>query len=297
MLATYTVLYVLIPKFLLRQKAILFAMLFVGISSLSIVLQRLTTKIIFVDILKTQSFSFLQMFLGTTIFLVGFEMFLLISIASAIKLFKIWYQTQKHKIELEKQNVENELALLRTQINPHFLFNTLNNINSLIYINQDSASETVIKLSEIMRYMLYDSNTNTVRLENEIELLRNYIDLQKIRIDVINFVEFTVEGTTNGILIPPMLLITFVENAFKHCKKDVATPGIIVKISISNNSIIFESRNFVRAEKSRFTGSGGFGIKNICRRLDLIYKQNYSLNISEADGKYQVKLVLSINNG
>ncbi|MEI6898805.1 MAG: histidine kinase, partial [Bacteroidota bacterium] len=152
--------------------------------------------------------------------------------ALLIKFVIDWFDAQRMKVELQTQNKASELALLRSQVNPHFLFNTLNNIYSLVYKKSDEAPAAIMKLSSIMRYMLYDTNADRVPLEKEIEYLVSFIELQKLRVKEQNFLEFSIIGSPTGRTIAPMLLIPFVENAFKHSQKGGPLPWIKVQLQI-----------------------------------------------------------------
>jgi sensor histidine kinase YesM len=203
-----------------------------------------------------------------------------------------WFRKSRRQEELEKQNITNELALLRSQINPHFLFNTLNNIHSFVYRDQDKTAFGIIKLSEIMRYMLYETNADRVSLEKEINYIENYIELQKLRLKDPKFVEFKIEGDISGKNIPPLLLISFVENAFKHGRKNAPAPGIAIILKIFENTLTFEAFNFIAKSSAELNEESGFGLKNLRRRLDLIYGKKYNLEISEDKEKYYVKLFI-----
>jgi LytS/YehU family sensor histidine kinase len=200
-----------------------------------------------------------------------------------------WYNNQKYEKELEKQNVRNELALLRSQINPHFLFNTLNNIHSFVYRDQDRTSFGIIKLSEIMRYMLYETNADRVLLEKEIKCIENYIELQKLRLKDPAFIQFTVEGNIHGIEIPPLLLITFVENAFKHGKKNGPSPGIVIHLKTEGKTLLFEVLNYILPKDNESDSYKGFGLNNLQRRLDLIYGKTFKLDRKIEGDKYTVR--------
>jgi sensor histidine kinase YesM len=204
-----------------------------------------------------------------------------------------WFENQRHEEELEKQNIANELALLRSQINPHFLFNTLNNLHSFVYRDQDKTAFGIIKLSEIMRYMLYETNTDKVLLENEIAYISSYIELQRLRLKDPDFVVFKTEGNYQGKQIAPLLLITFVENAFKHGSKNVESPGITIFLKVTGQTLIFEVTNYISQNSEKRVEAQGFGLKSIGRRLDLIYKNNYQLNIKNEAGRYHVELAIS----
>lgn len=213
--------------------------------------------------------------------------------AILIRLAIDWYEAQKLKAELINRNQSSELALLRSQVNPHFLFNTLNNIYSLVYKKSDDAPEAVMKLSSIMRYMLYDATSNQVLLEKEIEYLKSFIELQKLRLRQHDFVEISIHGDPNGKTIAPMLLIPFVENAFKHGSKNVPNPGIRINLFIEPQQIQFIVTNHLK-KSSETSGdpSGGIGMHNIQRRLDLLYPGKHSLVITEDQDIFAVKLVI-----
>ena len=202
-------------------------------------------------------------------------------------------QAKQLKVELMSQNQASELALLRSQINPHFLFNTLNNIYSLVYQKTDSAPEAVMKLSEIMRYMLYDASAEKVQLEKEINYLKSFIELQGLRLKNKEFVQFNIQGEYNGLALSPMLLIPFVENAFKHGIKKGVNPGIIINLTVKDRKITFEVTNFCHKNNQvNKDQTGGIGLPNIKRRLDLLYMGRYSLDIISSEETYQVKLEL-----
>jgi sensor histidine kinase YesM len=213
--------------------------------------------------------------------------------AILIKFAIDWFDTQKLKAELINQTQTSELALLRSQVNPHFLFNTLNNIYSLVCKKSPNAPEAIMKLSSIMRYMLYDANTDKVLLEKEIEYLESFIELQKLRIRHTDFVELRIEGEVCNKTIPPMLLIPFVENAFKHGSKTGACPGIRIHLVAASNQLSFEITNQL---KKNFIGQkdkiGGIGLQNIQRRLEILYPRKYKLETTQEDDLYRVKLLI-----
>lgn len=204
---------------------------------------------------------------------------------------EIAFQAQQLKTELTAQNQTSELALLRTQINPHFLFNTLNNIYSLVYQRSDDAPQAVMKLSEIMRYMLYEATSEKVLLQNEINYLKSFIELQLLRLKSKEFVSFNITGNVDNRNISPMLLIAFVENAFKHGVKRGINPGIMINLDVSDRTINFEVINYCRKNDiSNKDTTGGIGLTNIKRRLELLYPNKFALDILNNDDTYHVKL-------
>lgn len=206
-----------------------------------------------------------------------------------------WFENREKRKELEQQNIRTELALLRSQINPHFLFNTLNNINSFATKNSEKTSYAIIKLSEIMRYMLYEAKEDKVFIEKEIKHIENYLALQKLRYKTQDFVLFDCSCDTANIIVPPMLFIPFIENAFKHGKKGMENK-IIIRLTISNKIIHFECVNKIKElNDTEKKDAGGFGIDNIKRRLKLLYPEKHQLEIKSSNNVYSVNLIINTN--
>jgi two-component system LytT family sensor kinase len=217
-LASYFTAYYLLPKLLFTRKYLCFAVSFLLSAFAFILMQRTIMYFTTYPWYYPERLATLEFF-KFNYFYSALNIYTIVTFFTAIKLLKYWYQNQNIRMELEKENKNSEIALLRNQINPHFLFNTLNNIDTLIMKDQEQASDAVMKLSEIMRYMLYGSNTEYVPLSKEIDYLKSYISLQKIRFKNPDFAKFEITGNQNNKLIAPMLFIPFVENAFKHGAK------------------------------------------------------------------------------
>lgn len=223
----------------------------------------------------------------STVLITGFSIF--------IKVFVDWQKNQRMKADLINQNQASELSMLRNQINPHFLFNTLNNIYYLVYKQSQDAPSAVMKLSEIMRYMLYDSNSEKVTLDKEIEYIRGFIELNNLRTKDKNFVQFDVEGNVEGILVSPMIFIPFIENAYKHGSKKTTPPGILINMKIDNNHILFYIKNELPKEiKPNKDKIGGIGLNNVERRLQLLYPNKHILTIERTPETFVAKLTLEI---
>jgi two-component system, LytTR family, sensor kinase len=216
-------------------------------------------------------------------------------LGSLSKISLIWYRNQIKQKEREKQNISNELAMLRAQINPHFLFNTLNNIKSLTKSLPSKAIYSVDKLMSIMHYMLYESSYETVSLVNEITHIHNYLDLEKIRYSDPGFIDFKVTGDYSKINIPPLIFMPFIENAFKHGDKLKPAPGIIIRIDVIGKNIRFGIYNFKKENYETQNKNSGFGLSNIRRRLDLLFDKKYELIIADENKTYSVKLNLIIS--
>ncbi len=212
------------------------------------------------------------------------------------RFFTDWFKKNKLKAELERENYESNFALLRSQINPHFLFNTLHNIDTLIYDNQRKASKSLVKLSDIMRYMLKDGKSDLVELQNEIEHLESYISLEQLRLKNDKFLNLIIDGNYRGVKIAPMIMIPFVENAFKHSIDSDIENGIVIKIKIKNGIFTFKCENqFDKLEIDK-DKVHGIGLDTVKKRLELIYPQKHKLKISSKDSVYKVILEIQIND-
>jgi LytS/YehU family sensor histidine kinase len=196
---------------------------------------------------------------------------------------------------LEKQNLKSELSLLKMQMNPHFLFNTLHNIDSLIYDNKEAASKSIEKLSDIMRYMLNEAKTDFVDLQKEMDHLENYLSLEKLRLKNEYFLNYSKDGNFKGVKIAPMMLIPFVENAFKHSVDSTIENGIILKITIDNGFLNFYCENRFDQSETDKDKVHGIGLETVKKRLDLIYKTNYQLSIDIDNSVYKVNLEINLN--
>lgn len=210
-------------------------------------------------------------------------------LGSLFRIFEVWILSEKRS----KQNLQSELTLLKHQINPHFLFNTLNNIDSLIKSNVGKASETLVKLSDILRYMVYDTNVEKVQLSNEIKNIESFIDLQKIQFANKELVSFSSIGNMESIYITPMLFIPFVENAFKHCNNKNIQNAIQITFKIENKIIHFECINvFDKSIQISKDNTSGVGLNLVRRRLELLYPK-HSLIIKEENNTFKVSLLLN----
>lgn len=203
-----------------------------------------------------------------------------------------WFSSQTIQRNLESERKEMELQFLKSQLNPHFLFNSLNNIYSLAYQKSDKTADAIMKLSEIMRYMIYESNTPTVALSKEVDYLKNYIELQKIRFKDGAFIEMTLNGEIDDQKIVPLMLISFVENAFKHGV--VNDPEEPVKIDIIANQKILHFSVINKKNNQNKDAQGGVGLPNVERRLQLIYPDRYKLNVVNSATHYTCELMIDI---
>ncbi len=206
-----------------------------------------------------------------------------------------WFEERERQKELERQQTRTELALLRSQVNPHFLFNILNNIHSFSARDPEKTSFAIIKLADIMRYMLYDAAAELVPAEKEISYIRSYLDLQRLRYRDPGFVDFSAKPVAPGVMIPPLLFIPFIENAFKHGSKS-ASDKIVIEVAITGANIRFYCRNAKRElTETEQRMDKGIGIGNIRRRLELLYPGMHRLEIGDKGDHYTVTLTIETN--
>lgn len=209
-----------------------------------------------------------------------------------LSLAESWFFAQQYQQQLEKEKLESELKMLRFQVNPHFLFNTLNNIHTLVYKKSDDAPSAVMKLSGLMRYMLYESDSDFVPLSKELDYIENFVELQKLRLPNSDNVNFMVEGNPENKSIAPLLLVPFIENAFKHGVLSSKETFVDIKIFIYSNSLNFICRNIYRDTESSV--HSGIGLENVKKRLLLQYPNKHNLEIDKSGDFFNVKLQLSI---
>ena len=219
--------------------------------------------------------------------------------SSAVRITLDYLRGQRTRHELERQHLLTELAMLKTQINPHFLFNTLNNIYSLTSRKSDRAPEAVLRLAESMRYLLYDSSADTVPLSQELAHLRSFLDLQRLRLpeaETATAIVLHVDGPVapEAFPIAPLLLLPLVENAFKHGDLAARPEAIRIEIELPDAATLHVTvHNYVVARDAALPAQpGGLGLHNLRRRLELLYPQRHSLTVRTLPGEYAVTLEL-----
>ena len=291
-ITVYTFNYHLIPNILLKnKKRKFFAFAFVTIV-MFFYIQLLLTLLLVVRQLSDGHHLFPEML---DIVMLFFNLFFVVFIAIAIKFYKRWNEKDFQEQKVQKEKVEAELQMLKTQINPHFLFNTLNSIYVLAMKQSEQTANTVMKLSDILDYILYRIDTPKIAISNEIKIIENYIELEKIRFSNRIDINFTTDLKSQGIQIPPMLIIPFIENAFKHgVAKSIEKSWIKISIKETDgalNILVANSKTQSKVEDK----TGGIGLMNVKKRLSLLYKEKYELNIFEEQMQYTVSLSIPIN--
>jgi sensor histidine kinase YesM len=238
---------------------------------------------------------------GTGISWVNYYLSVIPSVFLVMFLFSIgfltqqYFQVKKQQDTIRKQQVEAELNLLKSQINPHFLFNVLNSIYSLSLKKSDKAPEIVLKLSDILRYMLYETKQERVALHKELSMIEHYIDIESIRIDSQQQITLKITGDIQPYVIAPALLIPFVENAVKHGIDSMSEHAYVnIYIKIDSGTLQFDCINNFKEVKSKTIG--GIGLDNVQKRLQLIYPQKHSLSIKSENAVFTVSLNLKLNS-
>ena len=281
----YNFLY-LIPRFLLRKKMWqYFLLLLLGlfaISGFNILFSLATSG--FIE--HRHPFSFWR-----TAFFPFYPAVMAFALSSTVRITMEWFKNERQKKEMEAEKLASELAFLKSQVNPHFLFNILNNICSLARKKSDETENAIIKLSQIMRYMLQDSKDEKVSLEKEVEYLQSYIELQRLRLPGAVKIDLSIEGRPEMCSIEPLLLIPFVENAFKHGVSYQEPSEITVRLACRHRALEFSVANIIaKCQGDTVEQGSGIGLKNVMRRLELLYPGKHRLQINDDGRQYRVDL-------
>ena len=287
----YIQMYRLVPRYLLKKKYklyILYSFLFITIS------------ICYAHWVGTSMMLWkMKMFTSFPKYLIAygrsaFSLLPSAGLAVAIKLLKEWFRQRENALRAENEKVKIELESLRSQIHPHFLFNTLNNLYSLTLSSSTAASLVVVHLSDLLRYILYECKEPEVPIDKELQMLKKYVELEKLRYGNRLDIAFTIEGNTNLLAISPLLLLPFVENSFKHgVSEQIDQCWISIHVHIENNAFTFQVSNS-RVERTEQT-LGGLGMENVRKRLQLLYPEKHEIKITEEAEVYTVKLQLLLN--
>lgn len=227
-----------------------------------------------------------------TFILLGILFSYLISLL--LKLLQKWYNEEKYRAELEKEKLVTELTLLKEQINPHFLFNSLNNIYSLSISKSDKVTTAILKLSSILRYFLYENVGSIVYLKDEISVIKDYIELQKLRMNDKVTLSFNVVGNPEYCKIEPFIIMPLIENTFKFGNDNINESFIDIAIIIMNNKLGLKIQNKIVYKPKAKDQNSGIGIKNIKRRLDLLYPGKYKFIIGESKGVFTTHLEIKL---
>ncbi|HMX04373.1 MAG TPA: sensor histidine kinase [Chitinophagales bacterium] len=224
-----------------------------------------------------------------------FSSILMLGVTTTLILFQDWYEKSQMAAAYEKLQLEAELKFLKAQINPHFLFNALNNIYTLSYLDGKAAAPHIMQLSGLMRYMLYESDEHLVSLSKELTYISHYLELQQLKNGKSQNVTWRVEGETGGVLIAPLILIPFFENAFKHGNAMDDQSGYIHgSLIIGREKMIFHLENSIEKTHKRKDEVGGVGLENVRKRLQMLYHEKHSLSVTMAEYTFTIQLTLML---
>lgn len=288
----YANIYVLIPKLLLRNKFMIYLAAVAGLILICLLTIGILQSAIFEHTPAAENhdnaipawLSILSSFISVGLLVFG---------TSAIQIFRKWMVDSLRASELESATMQAELDFLKNQINPHFLFNMLNNSYLLIKKRRPEAAEVIFKLEDMLRYQVNDSAREKVLLSSDIAFLTGYLNLEKIRRDSFDF-SVSQEGNLDGIFVPPLMFIPFVENAVKHNCTDDSTPYVALAFKNTGDRLQFRCENSRSEDGEIQHESGGIGLRNIRRRLELLYPGRHLLEITETEQIYTVRLTLEL---
>lgn len=296
-IATYVAIYYLLPRFLLRKKYVLF-FLYLLLTLLLVGFLHSVTAVYIEQPLFYSNEDWGNAFSLAKIIKSSTYIYPVVAIAVVVKIFKHWYEFQQKTQQLTQEKLAAELKFLKAQIHPHFLFNTLNNLYALTLKKSDHAPGVVLKLSELLNYMLYDCNAKHVPLNKEIDTLGNYIALEKIRYGERLDIAYHLKGDVIGNMIAPMLILPFVENSFKHgVSEEISSAWISIDISVFNGQLTLKVDNSKSERHHGKENSGykkGIGMSNVKRRLELLYEDRYDLKVIDTDVSFLIVLKLDL---
>jgi hypothetical protein len=290
----YPLVYVAIPHLLLKGKVIQFFLIVILWGVAGLFLDAAYRGYIFIPLQQAMNLDYII----PSGRLPSCYLCMTTSVASPmiVKFFKLWTNKQRDWLRAQQENITAELKLLKAQVHPHFLFNTLNNIYAFSLERSGKTPELILKLSSLLSYMLYDCKTEEVRLEKEVETMRNYIGLEKERYGNKIEISWNIEGAIEDKFIAPLMLIPFLENAFKHgTSEQIEKSWLSVDISVKQNTLRCKIAN----SKNEYVAynSNGIGINNVKKRLELIYPENHELKINDEGNFFVVSLLINLTAG
>ena len=291
--AVYYNIYILIPKYLANKK-------FLGYLGFLLLIVFIVSPLeAFLIYAKSENIPEMQANVLMSLNWSFIPNFFILGTSTVVKITLDWYKNIRERQELETETMQSELRFLKSQINPHFLFNTLNSLYALTLKKSDLAPDIVLKLSEMMRYMLYECNEKWVDLSKEVNYISNYLELERLRQGNHVDIHFDVQGNVSDQKIAPLMFIPFIENCFKHGLGHHLFKGFVnIRLRVSDNEVdlFIENSKPESMPKPLHPRSGGIGLANVRRRLDLLYPGRYSLNIEDSPKTYAVNLKLSLES-
>ncbi len=291
-LVVYINLGYLIPRFLSQKSFMTYCLLLLAMVAVFTPIKVLLLYITYEEVDPREFLIMNQQYIFLLLFMIAGG-------STVIKIISDWQRHQRDRKDLETQRMQSEIKFLKSQINPHFLFNTLNSLYALTLKKSDKAPEIVIKLSEMMRYMLYECNERRVPLQKEVNYIENYLALEKIRQSGQADIQFKVEGQIADQTIAPLMFIPFLENSFKHGLNHQIGDGYVhVIMKVLGEKLLIRILNSKPNHSTLpiVKQNGGIGLANVRRRLSLLYPNQYKLDIEESDTAHIVELSLDLSN-
>lgn len=300
MLSTYVLINYILPKYLFEEKSYTkFFFFFLLNFLIACIIDRLIVSLIYVCFSCPVEMWMKKIFNPIPITRNSLILLYVMGLASMIRFFKLFIQKEEKEHQLTKENLETKHAFLKAQVNPHFLFNALNNLYSIaVQKKEEEIAEGLENLSGIMHYLTYDSGSKEVRLDKEIELLQNYIAIQHLRFDESDdiTISFNIEGETSTKLIAPVILLPLVENAFKHGIKPDKKALVSIKLFVKEDEFTFKVKNTFFAKSEKEITEKGIGLDNVKRRLELIYPDQYTFDTQQTDKHFIAALNMKLND-
>jgi len=293
MIVAYMNFFYQLPRFLVRKKIWLYLIEFFIPFTILIILRVMLQRYMIDGYTYQEKYFYSPVYV---VQLVVITIFIVVFV-SMLRFAVDWFEFEAKKKAVENEKLTAELNFLKAQINPHFLFNTLNNLYYLAYSKSENTTEVVARLSQMMRYMIYDSNAPRVLMSKEIEYIESYISLERLRLNNQIPIDLKIEGDVNTALITPFILITFLENAFKHGVTN-NNPNSWVKILVKvegNQCLYTVSNSKIASAQLDNGGKSGIGLQNVHRRLELSYPSQYELKVNDTTDQYTVQLKLTLS--
>jgi len=292
MFMMYSLLYFLTPRYLVKKKYVSFA---VGLVLVVLICAAYAAAANLSLIANKTRFNGVTLDTGRNIL----PFIHVAGIAFSIKFLNYWHQQKQQTIEAQREQLTTELELLKAQVHPHFLFNTLNNLYAYTLEQSEKAPEIVLKLSNLLRFMIYESRAASIPLRKEVSLLQSYIELEQLRYGDRLDVSFTCNGEIGDKMIAPLLLLPFLENAFKHgTSRQIDQCWISFDLNVKSSTMLFKLVNSVDKEEDRkVTADGGLGLQNVQRRLNLLYPGKHHLSVHSEEEVFIISLELELETG
>ena len=289
-LVAYFLLYYLLPKYILTRKYSKLLIIFFLLALTAGIIFRILQGAIILPVFYPKR-PFTPYDIGRFMWAL-FEIFSISAILLSIKLFILKFESMQREKELENEKLQTELSFLKAQINPHFLFNTLNNIYGLSLKNSPQTSDSILKLSELLRFILHDGSMAEIKIGDEIKIIKDYIELEKLRYGERLTINFKIDIDNENQMIAPLILLSFIENSFKHgASESRFNSSINISLVLKNEYLSF---SVINSNEGGSYNENGISLKNITRQLELIYESRHSINIQNLNNLFELKLTVNL---